>query len=63
MIEEIFHTAEISISRELAYEDYPEFNEKLDTENQVGLLRSYSKALFDQDPVAYEEELENYLDR
>lgn len=42
--------------------DYPEFNEKLDTENQVGLLRSYSKALFDQDPVAYEQELQNYLD-
>lgn len=53
--------SKVSIVKELAYEDFPEFNEKLDIENQVGLLRSYSKALFDQDPVAYEEELENYL--
>lgn len=51
-----------SIAKEVSYDDYPEFNEKLDIENQVGLLRSYSKALFDQDPVAYGQELQNYLD-
>ena len=38
-----------------------EFNEWLDNENPIANL-SYSKALFDQDPVAYEQELENYLD-
>jgi hypothetical protein len=47
--------------KELEYEDHPEFNEWLDNENPIANL-SYSKALFDQDQVAYEQELENYLD-
>ena len=50
----------ISLPKELKYEDNAEFNEWLDNENPLGNL-SYSKALFDQDQVAYEEELENYL--
>ncbi len=54
--------SKVSVAKELSYDDYPDFNEKLDNDNQVGLLRSYSKALFDQDPVAYEQELQNYLD-
>ena len=45
----------------MEYQDNPEFNEWLDNENPIGDL-SYSKALFDQDQVAYEQELENYLD-
>lgn len=48
--------------RELKYEDNPEFNENLDSSNAFGIL-SYSRALYDQDPVAYEEELQNYLDK
>ncbi|MBL0235682.1 MAG: abortive infection family protein [Saprospiraceae bacterium] len=50
----------MSVPKELAYEDNTEFNKWLDNENPIGNL-SYSKALFDQDQVAYEEELENYL--
>lgn len=50
----------ISLPKELEYEDNAEFNEWLDIENPLGNL-SYSKALFDQDQVAYEEELENYF--
>ena len=54
--------SKIPITRELEYQDYPEFNEQMDKDNQLGFLRSYSRALFDQDPVAYEQELQNYLD-
>lgn len=53
--------SKISAIKELEYEDNPEFNEWLDNENPIANL-SYSKALFDQDQVAYEQELENYLD-
>ncbi len=45
----------------MEFNDFPDFNEKLDLENPFGIL-SYSKALFEQDPVAYEQELQNYLD-
>ena len=51
----------IPIDKELEYKDHPEFNDWIDNENPIANL-SYSKALFDQDPVAYEQELENYLD-
>ncbi len=47
--------------KKLEYEDFPDFNEKLDNENPLGFL-SYSRALFDQEPVTYQEELQNYLD-
>ncbi len=53
--------SKVSLIKELEYEDHPEFNEWLDDKNPMGNL-SYSKALFDQDQVAYEEELENYLE-
>lgn len=53
--------SKVSVIKELEYEDNPEFNEWLDDKNPMGNL-SYSKALFDQDQVAYEEELENYLE-
>lgn len=51
----------IPVIKELEFEDNPEFNEWLDSENPINNL-SYSKALFDQDQIAYELELENYLD-
>lgn len=62
MLYYVLHSfSKISPIKELEYEDNPEFNEWLDNENPIANL-SYSKALFDQDPVAYEQELENYLD-
>lgn len=51
----------IPVKKELEYKDNPEFNDWLDNENQIRNL-SYSKALFDQDQVAYEQELESYLE-
>ena len=47
--------------KDLEYEDNPIFNEKLDSENDFGFL-SYSKALFEQDQVAYEQELQDRLE-
>lgn len=62
MLYYILHSfSKVSIVKELEYEDHPEFNEWFDDKNPMGTL-SYSKALFDQDQVAYEEELENYLE-
>lgn len=62
MLYYVLHSfSKVSLIKELEYEDHPEFNEWLDNENPIANL-SYSKALFDQDPVAYEQELENYLD-
>lgn len=62
MLYYVLHSfSKVSLIKELEYEDNPEFNEWLDNENPIANL-SYSKALFDQDPVAYEQELENYLD-
>lgn len=62
MLYYVLHSfSKVSPIKELEYEDNPEFNEWLDNENPIANL-SYSKALFDQDPVAYEQELENYLD-
>lgn len=62
MLYYVLHSfSKVSPIKELEYEDNPEFNEWLDNENPISNL-SYSKALFDQDPVAYEQELENYLD-
>lgn len=53
--------SKVTVLKELEYEDNIDFNEYLDNENPIGNL-SYSKALFDQDPVAYEQELQSYLD-
>lgn len=47
--------------KQLEYEDNPDFNEKLDIENDFGFL-IYSKALFEQDLVAYEQELQDYIE-
>lgn len=62
MLYYVLHSfSKVSLIKELEYEDNSEFNEWLDNENPIANL-SYSKALFDQDQVAYEQELENYLD-
>ena len=62
MLYYVLHSfSKVSLIKELEYEDNLEFNEWLDNENPLANL-SYSKALFDQDQVAYEQELENYLD-
>lgn len=62
MLYYVLHSfSKVSLIKELEYEDNPEFNEWLDNENPIANL-SYSKALFDQDQVAYEQELENYID-
>jgi hypothetical protein len=62
MLYYVLHSfSKVSVIKELKYEDSTEFNEWLDNENPIGNI-SYSKALFDQDQVAYEQELENYLD-
>lgn len=62
MLYYVLHSfSKVSVIKELDYEDNLDFNEWLDNENPFGSL-SYSKALFDQDQVAYEEELQNYLD-
>jgi hypothetical protein len=47
--------------KELEYDDNPIFNEKLDSENPMNYL-SYSMALFAQDQIRYEQELQDYLD-
>ena len=62
MLYYVLHSfSKVSVIKELEYEDNTEFNDWFDNENPMGNL-SYSKALFDQDQVAYEQELENYLD-
>jgi hypothetical protein len=62
MLSYILHCfSKVETVKELEYKGNPDFNEKLDTENPFGFL-SYSKALFEQDQVAYELELQDYLD-
>jgi len=56
---EAFFKIDLSYKDDLGYEDNPEFNESLDGDYNVQGI-SYSKALFDQDPTTYEEELESY---
>ncbi len=62
MLYYVLHSfSKVSLIKVLDYEDNPDFNEQLDSENPLGFL-SYSRALFDQEPVTYQEELQNYLD-
>lgn len=56
----IYFAADLSIFEDIKYEDNPEFNDYLDENYQLdGIV--YSKALFDQDIIVYQEQLENYL--
>ena len=57
----IYFNADWSAFEQTKYEDNPEFNELLDNENDLGDIVLYSKALFDQDIVSYEQQLNDYL--
>lgn len=55
----LFFSLDLAYKSSLKYEDNPQFNDELDSTNPVnGIL--YSKALFEQDFVAYEEALEEF---
>lgn len=56
---EHYFAIDLSYKQEIKYEDNEDFNQWLDEENPIGVL-SYSKALFDQDNVSYNEQLLNY---
>lgn len=53
------HFFRVEISKDIKYEDNDEFNQWLDNLNPLGAL-SYSKALFEQDTISYEQQLLNY---
>ena len=58
---ESFFTIDLSYKEEVDYEDNSEFNELLDESYPLeGVV--YSKALYEQDYAAYEEQLQDYLD-
>ncbi|HXD35000.1 MAG TPA: hypothetical protein VN643_28020 [Pyrinomonadaceae bacterium] len=54
-----FFEIDLSFAEEIAYDDNPEFNEWLDTNNPISGI-SFSRALFDQDNVSYSEQLLDY---
>lgn len=53
------HFFRLEVSNEVKYEDNSEFNQWLDALNPLGNL-SYSKAVFEQDPISYEQQLLDY---
>ena len=56
-----FFVFDWSVHEVIKYDDNLEFNEFLDSQNELpGILR-YSKALFEQDITTYEQELQTYL--
>lgn len=57
---EHFFRLEQAQKKELIYEDNDDFNQWIDALNPIGSL-SYSKALFTQDRISYEQQLLNYL--
>lgn len=57
----IYFTADLTYLEEVKHEDNPDFNQSLDEEYPLDTMVSYSKALFDQDPIAYKEQLSEYL--
>jgi len=56
----IYFKADLSYIKGIDYDENIEFNAFLDSKND-NLDIIYSRALFDQDPVLYEEQLNNYL--
>ena len=56
----VFFSIDLSYKEEIQYKDNPGFNEFLDENYPIDGL-SYSKALFDQDFVEYDEQLEEFL--
>jgi hypothetical protein len=59
---EAFFKIDLSYKEETIYDVHTDFNEELDEAYSITGIR-YSKALFDQDIVAYEEQLRDYTDR
>ncbi len=55
----LFLSIDLQYKEPMQYEDNPDFNYQLDEANPLAGI-SFSKALFDQDFVAYEEGLESY---
>jgi len=56
----IFFDTDWSYLEEVKYEKNDEFNQFLDDGLEIEGV-TYSKALFDQDPISYKQQLENYL--
>lgn len=56
----LFLSIDFSYQEPPKYEDNQEFNEKLDEANPIGERLLYSKALFDQDFLVYEDLLDSY---
>ncbi len=57
---EIYFSTDLSYLEEIKYDDNIEFNNFLDGQYElIGV--TYSKALFDQDAISYEEQRNNYL--
>ncbi len=54
-----FFEIDLSFTEEIIYDDNPEFNEWLDTNNPISGI-SFSRALFEQDEVSYTEQLLEY---
>lgn len=55
------HFFNINSLDELFYKDYPEFNDMLDEEIELGGKLKYSLALFEQDLIEYSTRLEEFL--
>lgn len=56
------HFFNINSLDELFYKDYPEFNDMLDEEIELGGKLKYSLALFEQDPISYATRLEEFTE-
>lgn len=56
-----FFKIDLSHKEEVIYDENPDFNEMLDENFSLADI-SYSKALYDQDNIAYIEQLQEYLD-
>jgi len=56
---DLYFSIDLSFMEKVKYDDNPEFNQLLDDANPIDTL-SYSKALFDQDFISYEEQLADY---
>jgi len=56
----LYFSIDLTYTEPIRYEDNPDFNDYLDEENPIKGIVKYSKAFFDQDSVAYENELEEF---
>lgn len=58
----IYFSADLSPFEETKYEDNAEFNQILDDEYPLDGIISFSRALFEQDPISYKEQLKNSIE-